>query len=95
MIDENFSAEAGTESGTWPVRRREVIDWLVNDTRHERFIDNILVQMSERLVAAGIPIRRMSLHFQTNHPQWRGGRLLWQAGSEEAEIDLWKGSSSN
>lgn len=89
LTDENASSDAGAESGAWPARRREVLDWLVNDTRRERFMDNIMVQMAERLVAAGVPVERVSLHFQTNHPQWRGGRLLWRAGSSEAEIDLY------
>ena len=75
--------------GVWPARRRKVLDWLVNDTRRERFIDNILVEMCTRLVAAGVPVARASLHFQTNHPQWRGARLLWRSGNDEAEVDLY------
>ena len=75
--------------GVWPARRRKVLDWLVNDTRRERFIDNILVEMCTRLVAAGVPVARASLHFQTNHPQWRGARLLWRSAHDEAEVDFY------
>lgn len=75
--------------GIWPARRSEVLDWLVNGTRSERFMDNIIVEMAERLVAVGVPVGRVSVHFQTNHPQWRGGRLLWRSGLKEAEIDLY------
>jgi adenylate cyclase len=74
------------ESGTWPIQRRRTLDWLVNETRNERFIDNILVAMSQRLISDGVPIARASMHFQTNHPQWRGARILWNAGMEEAAI---------
>ena len=89
LTDENLSSDANAESGTWPVRRSAVLDWMVKETQRERFIDNIMVGMSERLVASGIPLRRFTLHFTTNHPQWRGGRLLWHTGLEEAEIDLY------
>lgn len=78
-----------TEDGAWPSRRSAVLDWLANGTRGERFIDNVLVGLSERLVEAGVPIARSSLHFQTNHPQWRGARLMWKTGFAEAEIDLY------
>ena len=88
-IEQTPSPETEDEDGAWPARRRKVLDWLVNDTRDERYIDNILVEMSERLVAAGIPLARASLHFQTNHPQWRGARLLWRTGLKEAEINLY------
>jgi adenylate cyclase len=74
------------ENGTWPIQRRRTLDWLVNETRNERFIDNILVAMSQRLISDGVPIARASMHFQTNHPQWRGARILWNAGMEEAAI---------
>ncbi|PZM11364.1 adenylate/guanylate cyclase domain-containing protein [Rhizobium tubonense] len=72
--------------GIWPTRRRRILDWLVNETRNQRYIDNILVEMCQRLVADGFPVARSSLHFRTNHPQWLGARLLWHAGMEEAKI---------
>jgi adenylate cyclase len=75
------------EDGLWPVRRRAIIDWLVNDTRNERFIDNILVELCERLNVAGVPVARATFHFRTNHPQWIGARLLWRRGMIEADID--------
>ncbi|MGV3552401.1 adenylate/guanylate cyclase domain-containing protein [Rhizobium sp.] len=89
LTDETISSDTRAEAGSWPQYRRVVLDWLINDTQRERFMDNIVVQMSERLVAAGVPVERVSVHFQTNHPQWRGGRLLWRAGLKEAEIDLY------
>ncbi|EJJ27780.1 adenylate/guanylate cyclase domain-containing protein [Rhizobium sp. CF142] len=73
--------------GVWPIRRRRILDWLINETRGERFIDNILVEMCKRLLAAGVPVNRSSLHFRTNHPQWIGARILWVEGMEEAKIN--------
>ncbi|MBB3542189.1 MULTISPECIES: adenylate/guanylate cyclase domain-containing protein [unclassified Rhizobium] len=73
--------------GVWPARRRKIIDWLVNETRGERFIDNIFVQMCQRLRDEGVPVARASLHFRTLHPQWLGARILWRTGLAEAKID--------
>ena len=82
-------AAAGTRddnSGTWPTHRSKILDWLIQDTREERFIDNILVDLCERLRAAGVPVGRATLHFRTLHPQWLGARILWRKGLEEADI---------
>ncbi|MBL0372068.1 adenylate/guanylate cyclase domain-containing protein [Rhizobium sp. KVB221] len=87
MTDEAIPTEA--EDGVWPARRRKVLDWLVNDTRQQRFVDNILIGMCERLVDAGVPVARASFHFQANHPQWRGARLLWRTGMDEADVDFY------
>ncbi|MBX9455580.1 MAG: adenylate/guanylate cyclase domain-containing protein [Rhizobium sp.] len=89
VTEDQVSTALLADDGTWPSARRQVLDWLVGETQHERFVDNILVALSERLVAAGVPVARVSLHFQTNHPQWRGARLLWRTGLAEAEVDLY------
>jgi adenylate cyclase len=89
MTENDISPDRSEDENVWPSRRSRVLDWLVNDTRDERFIDNLLVALSERLLDAGVPVARTSLHFQTNHPQWRGARLMWKAGFTEAEIDLY------
>jgi adenylate cyclase len=66
----------------------DVIHWLTNETRDERFIDNIFAQMCIRLRGAGIPVKRATLHFLIQHPQWLGARMLWVDGMQESEIDL-------
>lgn len=73
---------------TWPRQQRKILDWLVNETRDERFIDNIFVEMCWRLSQAGVSIARATLHFRIQHPQWIGARLLWRRGLSEAEIDM-------
>jgi hypothetical protein len=36
----------------------DVVHWLTNDTRDERFIDNIFAELCVRLQRAGIPVKR-------------------------------------
>ncbi len=64
----------------------DVVRWLTNDTRDERFIDNIFVDLCVRLQRAGIPVKRASLHIRIQHPQWLGARIMWADGMREAEI---------
>jgi len=40
----------------------DVVHWLTNDTRDERFIDNIFGELCVRLQRAGIPVKRASFH---------------------------------
>jgi len=65
-----------------------VVDWLTNGTRDERFIDNIFAELCIRIRRAGVPVKRTTLHFLIQHPQWLGARMLWVDGMRDAEIDL-------
>ena len=60
--------------------------WLINDTRDERFVDNIFAELCVRLQRAGIPVKRATLHIMINHPQWLGARFVWADGMDEVEI---------
>ena len=64
----------------------DVVHWLTNDTRDERFIDNIFAELCVRLQRAGIPVKRASLHLLIHHPQWLGARIMWADGMREAEL---------
>jgi adenylate cyclase len=66
----------------------EILHWLTNDTRHERFIDNIFCELGGRLQRAGIPVKRATLHFLIHHPQWLGARIMWADGMREAELSV-------
>ncbi len=66
---------------------KDVLYWLTNDTRDERFIDNIFAEMCVRLQRAGIPLKRASLHILIHHPQWLGARMMWADGMREAVIE--------
>ena len=47
----------------------DVMHWLANHTRDERFIDNIFAELCVRLQRAGIPVKRATLHVLIHHPQ--------------------------
>jgi len=74
------------ETGIWPLQRNPILDWLVNDTHSERYVDDILVELCRRLVDMGLPLARASLHFRIHHPQWLGARVLWRTGMTKAQI---------
>ena len=64
----------------------DVVHWLTNNTRSERFLDNIFAELCVRLQRAEIPVKRASLHLLIYHPQWLGARILWTDGMREAEF---------
>ncbi len=64
----------------------DVLHWLTNDTRDERFIDKIFAEMCLRLQRAGVPLKRATLHVVIQHPQWLGARMMWADGMRESEM---------
>jgi adenylate cyclase len=74
MMDDENKIEAQSNG--------EIIRWLINETREERFMENIFAALCNRLQTAGLP----SLHLQIQHPQWLAGRITWSDGMQVAEI---------
>jgi adenylate cyclase len=72
--------------GNWPMQRSNILDWLMTETRGERFIDNIFVEMCKRLRDGGMPVARATLHFSIRNPQWVGARFLWTREMDAADI---------
>ena len=64
----------------------DVVHWLMNGTRDERFVDNIFAELCIRIQRSGIPLKRSTLHILIHHPQWLGARFMWADGMHEAEI---------
>src|SRR4051794_23774197 len=64
----------------------DVVHWLANGTRDERFVDNIFAELCVRLQRAGIPLKRATMNLLIHHPQWLGARIIWGDGKSEAEI---------
>jgi adenylate cyclase len=64
----------------------DIVHWLANDTRDERFLDSIFTELCARLQRANIPVKRASLHLLIYHPQWLGARIMWTDGMHEAEF---------
>ncbi|MBB4291522.1 adenylate cyclase [Rhizobium leguminosarum] len=67
--------------------RNRILKWLMEESWQERFTDNLFVQLCDRLLAAGIPVERGTMHFRLQHPQWLGARILWRPGMKEAVIN--------
>ncbi|MCE7027576.1 adenylate/guanylate cyclase domain-containing protein [Jiella avicenniae] len=76
--------------GVWPARRTDILDWLVQKTSGERFIDVIFQQLCDRLVEAGLPLGRASLHFRIDNPQWFGARIVWRKGTGQPEVNTFE-----
>ena len=64
----------------------DVLYWLTNETRDERFLDNIFAELCLRLQRTGIPVKRATLHLMILHPQWVGSRIMWVDGMRVAEL---------
>ncbi len=75
-----------SETGSWPARRTTVLDWLVNETRDQRFLDNLFVELCRRLEEGGVVLARAAMFLQTNHPQWLGVRVYWRRGAAAADL---------
>jgi adenylate cyclase len=65
-----------------------IFDWFLSETHEERFIDRVFAQLGDRLLAAGMPLARASLHLRTQHREWLGAALFWHPGLEAAEITM-------
>ena len=57
---------------------RAVVDWLIDGARSAPQPQQVLAQLSERLVASGIPLWRVGVFVRTLHPNVMGGRFLWR-----------------
>ncbi|MBR0872912.1 adenylate/guanylate cyclase domain-containing protein [Bradyrhizobium tropiciagri] len=80
-----MNAPSDTDSAS-PQAARDVVRWLTNETRDERFIDNIFAELCVRLQQAGIPVKRATMNLLIHHPQWLGARINWSNGMREAAI---------
>jgi adenylate cyclase len=67
-----------------PATAHDVVNWLTNDTRDERFIDNIFAELS-----VPAPASRHSHQAGVApcpDPQWLGARIMWADGMREGEL---------
>lgn len=58
-----------------------VVDWLIDGAPLAPTPADVLGQMCERVVAAGIPVWRVAAFIRTLHPEIMGRRLEWREGS--------------
>src|SRR6266436_3993985 len=74
---EAINSNAMTTSGI-----KAVVDWLIDGARSAPQPVQVLAQLSERLVACGIPLWRVAVFVRTLHPQVMGRRFIWRPGAE-------------
>ena len=77
---EAINSNAMTTSGI-----KAVVDWLIDGARSAPQPQEVLTQLSERLVACGIPLWRAAVFVRTLHPNVMGRRFLWRP---DAEVEL-------
>ena len=61
---------------------KEIADWLIDGARSAPQPVQVLAQLSERLLACGIPLWRVAVFVRTLHPQVMGRRFIWRPGTE-------------
>jgi adenylate cyclase len=61
---------------------KAVVDWLIDGARSAPLPQQVLAQLSDRLVACGIPLWRVAVFVRTLHPQVMGRRFIWRPGAE-------------
>src|SRR5215472_12275854 len=61
---------------------RAIADWLIDGARSAPLPQEVLSQLSERLVGCGIPLWRVAVFVNTLHPQIIGRRFIWRPGAD-------------
>jgi adenylate cyclase len=64
--------------GDLPGEIRSLVDWLVDGARTVHQPQDLLAELCQRLVAAGLPLHRVALFVRTLHPNVMGRRFLWK-----------------
>jgi adenylate cyclase len=64
---------------------KAVVEWLIDGARSAPQPQQVLTQLSERLVACGIPLWRVAVFVRTLHPNVMGRRFTWRP---DAEVEL-------
>jgi adenylate cyclase len=84
-LDRNVASQH-VRSGIPSPLGRQILNWLMTETRDDPSIESIFVALCTQLRLSAVPVARSSLHFQTHHPQWLGSRIIWHRGMQTAEV---------
>jgi adenylate cyclase len=70
-----------------PPAVQSLVDWLVDGARTVHQPQDVLAELCQRLVAAGLPLHRVAVFVRTLHPNVMGRRFVWrpEAGVEVSE----------
>jgi adenylate cyclase len=75
--------EGAINSGSMPDPNiRAIADWLIDGARSAPLPQQVLAQLSDRLLACGIPLWRVAVFVRTLHPLVMGRRFIWRPGAE-------------
>ena len=61
---------------------KAAVDWLIDGARSAPQPQQVLAQLSERLVVCGIPLWRVAVFVRTLHPNVMGRRFIWRPDAE-------------
>jgi len=61
---------------------QSVVDWLIDGARTVHQPQDVLAELCQRLVAAGLPLYRVAVFVRTLHPNVMGRRFLWRQGED-------------
>jgi adenylate cyclase len=64
---------------------KAAVEWLIDGARSAPQPQQVLAQLSDRLVACGIPLWRVAVFVRTLHPNVMGRRFTWR---QDAEVEL-------
>jgi adenylate cyclase len=59
---------------------RPLVDWMLDGARSAAESQDVLAELCDRMVIAGIPLYRVAVFVRTLHPQVMGRRFIWKAG---------------
>ena len=79
----SFRAERGPEYNvrvTIPANAQAIVDWLIAGAPSAPTPQDVLQQLSERLMASGVPLSRVAVFVRTLHPQIIGRQFIWRPG---------------
>lgn len=65
---------------------QKIIDWMIDGARSTATPSEMMVELCERLVRAGLPLWRVGVFIRTLHPEFLGIHFLWKHGGAEVEV---------
>src|SRR5947209_2188522 len=61
---------------------QKIVDWLIDGARSTSSPTQMMAEICERLVEAGLPLWRVGVFVRTLHPDIFGRNFIWRPGAE-------------
>jgi adenylate cyclase len=84
-VGRSFERRRDAQTFTHSTRIADVAAWLIGEARRIETSVELLDELAWRLVAAGVPLARMTFHLPTLHPQYSGIGCRWTRASGRTE----------